>query len=42
MHAIVQVPLDPAARLVRTSEDPGPRGRHLGVQLGTGLSGPSV
>jgi hypothetical protein len=34
LDAIVQVPLDPAARLVRGGEDPGPRGGDLGPRLG--------
>ena len=34
LDAIVQVPLDPPARLVRGGDDPGPRGGHLGLRLG--------
>jgi hypothetical protein len=35
-HAVVQVPLDPAAGLVGSGHDPGPRGRQL--RLGLGVS----
>ena len=36
LDAVVQVPLDPAARLVRGGDDPGPGGGHLGLRLGIG------